>query len=88
MIIGSEVYFFYTCFGKNSWGDEDTIVCPDYVELLRGEIVNMDEDKDYVHIYVKGIKEVVSIPYCFHEKYIFESVSDAIEEMTKQLQNL
>jgi len=88
MTIGDEVCFFYTCFGQKKWGDDDTIVCPNYLELLYGKIVSMNENKDYVHIYVEGVKEILSIPYCYFENYIFESVEKAIAAMTKQLQNL
>lgn len=88
MIIGDEVFFFFTDYGTHVWGDGQTIIYPKHVDLVKGKIIAMNEAKDYVHVYVEGITSLLCFGYCFHEDYFFESIEEAIAEMTQKLMNL
>lgn len=84
---GDEVWFF--CHDSDRcWGEGTTVIFPGRLEINSGIIVFMNEDRDYVHVYVKGVKEIVNFGFTFHEDYFYASCEDAIASMTHALQNL
>lgn len=86
--VGDEVWFFYTNYGRNCWGEEDTIIYPTQTEILSGKIVLINEDKDYVHIYVDKITTILDMGYTFFNEWVFKSKQEAIDAMLKQLEKL
>jgi hypothetical protein len=85
---GDEVWFFFTNYGSHCWGEEDTIIYPVNVEILTGKIVYINEDKDTIHVYVEGCRQVVNFGECYHRDYFFESKEKAINAMINYIQNL
>ncbi len=81
---GDEVWFFYTDAGRNSW-PHATIVNAYGLSILKGIIVSMNEDKDYVHVYVKGEKDIVEFGNCFIEENIYPTKKIAIESLRNKL---
>jgi len=73
---------------KNCWGDDDTIIYPSEVELLKGKIVEINERRDYVHIYVKGSKYILEIGWTYFENWVFTSMQSAKENMLQHVLNL
>ena len=86
--VNDEVWFFYTNYGRHRWGEEDTIIYPNKVELFHGKIVFINEDKDSIHIYIDNIRYVLDLGFCFFNDYVFRSKNEAIESMRKQLDDL
>lgn len=85
--IGDEVWFFYIDSNR-CWGDNVAIIFPSKIEIVFGQIVYMNENRDCVHVYVEGVIDVVNFGYTFHENYFYASHQDAHTGMTEALHNL
>jgi len=55
---------------------------------LSGQIIDIEEKRDNVFIYVEGEKELLSIGWAFFEDWMCKSKSEAIYLMIKRLEEL
>lgn len=86
--VGDEVWFFYTNYGRHSWGDYDTIIYPQEIELISGIIVSIDPYMDSVHIKTKDCDESIDIGLTFFNEWLYKSKNDAINGMVNKMQKL
>lgn len=84
--VGDDVWFFWTDCGKYAWDEDTTIIYPDRLYIETGTIVEINPNKDFVNVYVKGHISVCQFGYNFVEKYLFKSKNDAIDAMIKEIQ--
>lgn len=86
--VGDECWFFYTSYGVGRWHEDDTVIYPIETELISGKIVSINENKDTVHVYIAGDKTILDAGYTFFHEWYFKSKQEAIDAMTKRMQEL
>lgn len=86
--LGQDVYFYYTEYGRNCWGENETVVYPTELELVKGKILKINQDMDYVQIEVRGSPEPVIISYTYFHDWVFKSKEDALQAMFKKLKEI
>ena len=86
--VGDQVWFFWTDCGRYSWGDDATIVHCKNLYIENGFITDINPKKDTVHVYVKGVLTICEFGYTFHHENLFKTKKEAIDSMTKRLQEM
>lgn len=86
--VGDEVYFFWTESGRHVLEGYGAAIYPDSFCLEQGVIVNINPDKDSVHVYVKDDAYIFNFGYCYIQDYIFKSKNKAIDAMIKRLEEM
>lgn len=86
--INDEVWFFYTQYGRTAWGDDATLIYPQEVEIVTGNIVNFNDKRDCVHIYVKDCEKIVEIGWTFFDEWVYETKQEAVDAMIKRMQDM
>jgi len=85
--VGDECWIFYTNYGKSCW-IESTVIYPEYLEITKAIIIDIEPKNDNVYLYVKGESQLISIGWTFFENWAFKSKQLALEAMMKRLQVL
>ena len=86
---GDEIWFFWTFRNSNFWGEDENTVFPKSLNIEKGNIVYINENKDTVHVYVRGCEGLVcKFGYCFLNEYIFKTKKDALDAMKKEIRRL
>lgn len=85
--VGDEVWFFYTDCGRYVYPDI-SLIFTNHIEIQTGNIVAINPDKDYVHVYVNGDTNLYNFGYCFHKEYFFKSKQECIDAFKKRLDEL
>ncbi len=86
--VGDTVYFFITDCGRYSWGEDVTVIHPQHLTLIKGLIVDMNENQDSVHVYVKGEQMVCTLGYTFHHENLFNTIDDATDSLIRRAEIL
>tara|TARA_R110000868_G_scaffold161317_1_gene391516 strand:+ start:18822 stop:19100 length:279 start_codon:yes stop_codon:yes gene_type:complete len=85
---GDEVWFFGTDMGRRAWGDDYTVIYPQWTDLISGVVVDVNDDKDSTCIYVRGEDVLLNLAYDCLGASVFKSKVDAINNMIKRMEML
>lgn len=85
---GNKSWVFTTDYGRDSWGEFDTVVYPSELELVCGDIVFVSEKDDLVQIKTPISDDLIQMGYTFFHEWAYPTKELAIKGMMKRMEEL